>query len=79
MKHDIEKGIPIPEELKLSYRTKYPLTKMEIGDSFIFEYRSQKQLETFRVSIRKQRFINKKDFAIQFIDRKSKLRCWRIK
>ena len=57
MKHDIEKGIPIPESLTLSYKTKYPLTKMEIGDSFIFEFSNPKQLELFRVSIRKQRFV----------------------
>lgn len=79
MKHEIEKGIPMPESAKLDFRQKYPLTKMEIGDSFIFEFTSPKQLEIFRISIRKQRCINKKDFAIQFIDRKSKLRCWRTK
>ena len=31
MKHEIEKGIPIP--IRTSYTTKYPFNRMEVGDS----------------------------------------------
>jgi hypothetical protein len=36
MAYEIEKGVPVPEKGR-PYKVKYPIAKMEIGDSFVIE------------------------------------------
>lgn len=81
MAYQIEKGIPIPEEL-ISFNqkeNKYPFRDMEIGDSFLFEFSDPQELNTFKVSCRMQKYRNGKVFTTRIIEPNSSVRCWRTK
>lgn len=89
--YEIEKGVPIPEELapKQSSLPKwfpYPFDKMEIGDSFLVEdiskYGDGKIIELHRIMIEYQDETRKKFVRLPKHGRKGgetiDIRIWRI-
>ncbi len=66
----IEKGITIPSRRE----SKWPLLKMEIGDSFSFP---EAKVNSVRISVQKAKAANFR-FTIRTIDQNTS-RCWRVK
>jgi hypothetical protein len=79
MRYEIEKDVPIPERTERRGRPrKYPLDKLEVGDSFKFP---SEEWASLRSCIR---FYKRKNTNTQFVifrvkEEENMMRCWRIK
>ena len=65
----IEKGVKPPES-----RSRYPLAKMDVGDSFLAPKKIQSKI-TAAANYQKRR--HKKTFTVRKISDKN-VRCWRV-
>lgn len=74
----IEKNIPIPE-LKAGRKSNeiYPLSKMEIMDSFFIETNSKEDIQSIRSHIHNPKNRKNKKFATRTVN--GGIRVWRIK
>jgi hypothetical protein len=76
----IEKNIPIPKELKRPSFRKYPLSDLEVEDSFFIPAPSDEEYQRMRniiqSIIRNKKFPEGKKFVIRKVE--EGLRCWRI-
>jgi hypothetical protein len=72
--YKIEKGIKIPE---FFCHRKYPLSEMEVGDSFFVEGTLKKNTINTAVSWWSKRKGNTRKFTIRKVD--GGIRVWRIK
>jgi hypothetical protein len=71
----IDKNVPIPTGVKTSARTKYPLEKLEAGDSFFIAVTDAKQLKNLRSSLSVR--AKKLKMTIVTLGDETGLRVWR--
>lgn len=78
--YEIEKNIEIPKPK--FYRRgcgrppKYPLGKMEVGDSFSISFQNEKLAQSFRTVVCQFGRRNEKKFVVRHIN-DTEYRCWR--
>jgi hypothetical protein len=84
MRHNIEKGIPIPDNIRKYGLVLYPFRTMKIGDSFLILCTHDKYKQTQDKMARAAQALRRRNkekmfFISRFIKKERGLRVWRIK
>jgi hypothetical protein len=75
IKYKISSDFPIPPPTSKGHKRRYPLDKMEVGDSFLVPKAEER---TIRNAVYLWASRHNKKFTIRTLDNGT-IRCWRIK